>query len=236
MDIHECCIGGDLVELQRLLAIPINVNEKDILGNTPLHYASINGHLELVLALLNAGSNIDVQNNYGWTSLHFASAHGHVNIIKELINHGADLNKKNNFGSSLWNSASVKSFCLTKLTELLEDNFNDRNQYGPILVDTRDDRGLTPLHYAILYRHAESVAELIKHGANVNLKNDYGSTPLHMASKIGHLEIVEILLGYSDRYITDLKGNTALECAMSQEIRDAFTNYGVPNVKEPEYN
>ena len=38
--------------------------------------------------------------------------------------------------------------------------------------------GMTPLHYAALYRHKEIMDLLVVNGANVNAKDKYGSTPL----------------------------------------------------------
>jgi hypothetical protein len=38
--------------------------------------------------------------------------------------------------------------------------------------------GMTPLHYAALYRHKENMDLLVVNGANLNAKDKYGSTPL----------------------------------------------------------
>ncbi|KAK4337429.1 hypothetical protein RND71_043540 [Anisodus tanguticus] len=49
------------------------LNEKDIFGCTPLHYASKEGNLKTVNSLLNLGASISVKNNDNQSALHFAA-------------------------------------------------------------------------------------------------------------------------------------------------------------------
>jgi hypothetical protein len=60
--------------------------------------------------------------------------------------------------------------------------------------NTRDDKGLTPLHQASRSGHVTIVAELLLWGASVDSRDHDFSTPLCEASLHGHTKIVELLL------------------------------------------
>jgi ankyrin repeat protein len=170
-------------------------------------------------------------------NIHDASAHNSVDIIRELINNGADVDQRDNYGTTFWNSLSVKDYFLYTVSELFQDTFNGQDYFVSSSQDHRNYHGCTPLHSAVRPGHFEAVKELIKHGANVNVTNDFGSTPLHMASRQGLSEIVQILLEYSDHSLRDIKGRTASDIALNQEIRDLIINYQeYPNIKDPGYN
>lgn len=47
-----------------------DVNMKDAIGSTALHYAAQGGHVDAVTALLKAKANINAVNNSGDTPLH----------------------------------------------------------------------------------------------------------------------------------------------------------------------
>jgi ankyrin repeat protein len=63
-------------------------------------------------------------------------------------------------------------------------------------VDARDEDGWTPLHWAVVNGHEETVELLLANGSDVNAKDDAfsGETPLHWAAENGHKEIVELLI------------------------------------------
>jgi hypothetical protein len=48
-------------------------------------------------------------------------------------------------------------------------------------LDARDERGCTPLHFAVVAKQREVVAVLVGNGADVNSHNNRGDTPLHMS-------------------------------------------------------
>ena len=54
--------------------------------------------------------------------------------------------------------------------------------------------GLSPLHVASIYGHADSSRILLEHGANVNARDHNAWTPLHYASLWGHLRVAQLLL------------------------------------------
>ena len=70
-------------------------------------------------------------------------------------------------------------------------------------VNSRDEHGATPLHWAAWMGRSSVVQELLKRGAHVNPRTRSGMTPLHIASHI-HPYVVHALLkaGANPRYRT----------------------------------
>lgn len=58
----------------------------------------------------------------------------------------------------------------------------------------RDEKGLTPLHWAAWKGRAEVFRFLLSHGADWEAKDDSGHTVLEFAAAYGHQEIVDLLL------------------------------------------
>ena len=52
----------------------------------------------------------------------------------------------------------------------------------------------TDLHSAAFEGDAERVRELLKKGADPNVRDEDGDTPLHDAASVGHVNVVRLLL------------------------------------------
>jgi ankyrin repeat protein len=66
-----------------------DVNEKDDVGNTPLHCAAQYGKSDLVIFLVEKGADINVKNTFGDTPLKLAENKGYITIIEYLKTKGA---------------------------------------------------------------------------------------------------------------------------------------------------
>ena len=64
-----------------LLESGADPNQKDIIGNTPLHLAACTNHTSMVTLLLKAGTNINSIDNSGRTPLHLAQSK--LKILKQ---------------------------------------------------------------------------------------------------------------------------------------------------------
>ena len=62
------------------------------------------------------------------------------------------------------------------------------------LVESRDKKGYTALHWACIKGHTDIVRFLIEAGADQNSVNNLGSSPLLLAAWKGHDEVVLVLL------------------------------------------
>jgi|GEM_PF-4010896 len=83
-----------------------------------------------------------------------------------------------------------------------------------IRVNTKDDRGITPLHCAAWSGYVPVVEILIQAGANVNVQDNLGTTPLHNAAWKGQDAVAKILLAAkADVNVKTLEGATPLHSA-----------------------
>ncbi len=71
----------------------IEVNVKDIWGQTPLHVAVHYNHSKCIEMLCNAGANVDARDHNGQTPIESAVLGGSVNCIRKLLDLGADVKK-----------------------------------------------------------------------------------------------------------------------------------------------
>lgn len=107
--LHTAAKKGELSKLNSILSMPVNLNDYDELGYTPLHYAVMNGHMECVRRLLEKGANVDmITNNLSKsTALHLAVYNKSKLIIKLLLSYGADYSTiKDNEGLTVRKAAS----------------------------------------------------------------------------------------------------------------------------------
>lgn len=86
----------------------------------------------------------------------------------------------------------------------------------PMLARTRDDMGMTPLHYSAKLKQADLAEWLINKGAHVNTRDWSGRTPLYMASLQGQIAVCKMLIRRGAGVNTpDQDGRTALHNAMN---------------------
>jgi len=61
-------------------------------------------------------------------------------------------------------------------------------------MNTVDDRGFSPLHYATSLGYHEIVAYLLDHGASVNIQDRFGNTSLNWACHGDHRQVIKLLV------------------------------------------
>jgi hypothetical protein len=127
-----------------------DLHAKDMLGDTPLHFACYNGHAEVVKALLEKGADLHAKDNNGYSPLHWACMYGHAEVVKALLEKGADVHAMDN-GERMplclactYGHAEVVKALLEKGADVYSGN------YG----------GLTPLRFACSNGHHDIAAML----------------------------------------------------------------------------
>ena len=100
-------------------------------------------------------------------------------------------------------------------------------------VNSKDELGVSPLHWAALNNNSKLVRFLLKNGANVNSAAVDGDTPLQTAVILGHTDIVKLLLDSgADPSIADNLGTTPLDVAKKDEIKAILLAHITPKEVE----
>jgi len=103
------------------------------------------------------------------------------------------------------------------LKYFLEDNGFDENN----LNSWDKNRFYTPLLLAVEDSDIEIIDELVKLGADVNVKDDNGKTALMDAAHEGEIDVVETLIKYNvDVSLTDRSGFSALHASVLSKNKD----------------
>ena len=141
------------------------------------------------VALVNGGKVTTRKD--GWTPLIGAAQHGHTDVCWLLLAHGSKLDERE-FGSE--NTALHEAAMLghlSTITALLDWS----PEKAEMLVNSKNQRGYTPLTIACQGGHLDCVLAILKAGA-VPLPTDQGLWPTHVAAKLNNVAVVETLLDH----------------------------------------
>ncbi len=76
---------GHLAICRLLIDKGAQLEAKDMLSSTPLHWAAIEGHVEIVRLLCDRGADVEARDRWGSRPLHDAARNGHISVVKELV-------------------------------------------------------------------------------------------------------------------------------------------------------
>ncbi len=171
-------LNGNGAIVEELLEQGADPNQALRGGETPLMIASRTGNIKAVKALLSQGVDVDATERHGQTALMWAAAEGNLKVVDALLNYGAD------FKTPLPSGFTPLFFAVREGRSKVVDrllqaglNINDvmqpqkRSGKGPL-------PGTSPLILAVENGHFELAAQLVKLGANPNIKQS-GFAPLH---------------------------------------------------------
>lgn len=108
-----------------------------------------------------------------------------VAVARMLIDGGIDVELSTSQGQTPLSHAASRG--TAEITELLIATKRAD-------LDSRDEDGVSPLHYASRHGHIDPVRLLLGAGANPSITENYGFTPLHEAAENGHAEVAHALL------------------------------------------
>lgn len=149
-------------DIIKFLSTIVSVDAKDVLGRTPLMYASFSGKLNIVEILVYAGANVNARDIRGNTALMFAAEHRHTNVIEFLLSNGAEPNIQGENGET----ALMRAYPNLHTLEVLLKGGAD--------PDFQDDRGDTALIIAAEYKNENAIMLLLKNGADLTITNNQG--------------------------------------------------------------
>ncbi|GBL93524.1 Ankyrin-3 [Araneus ventricosus] len=177
-------------------------NEKDAKGYSLLHIAaqSREDNSRVVQLLLDRGGDVDSITPHGHNPLHFAVSSRKRDTVVALIEAGASVNSKDLLGRTALHFSVCKgqSYPPCPVLNMVCDMWIvERLLCHPeITPNPVDERGETPLMWAVKERYLNAVEELLKKGANPNIPNQNKRTPLHetLSSRNPSDDIVSFLL------------------------------------------
>ncbi|MCJ1244429.1 hypothetical protein MMC30_001627 [Trapelia coarctata] len=90
--------------------------------------------------------------------------------------------------------------------------------HGTVDFNTRDSRGRTFLHRAVIEKDTDDLEFLLSNGHPVDLQDNYGYHPLHYAAKEGDSNIIEVLLKWgANPNATGFEGRTPLHLVLHSD-------------------
>ncbi|KXH64846.1 hypothetical protein CNYM01_07876 [Colletotrichum nymphaeae SA-01] len=217
-ELHEAARTGDADCIDKIIedVKSEEVNARDILGWTPLHYG-VRQH-DIAAALMKSPwIDVNARDLVEWTPLHYACktrknlddkidgrpARHHdpvgsmpYSTILRLIKRGADINAQGRDGVAPIHCAAITG--LVETVELLAEAGAE--------INVLDGSGKTALHWAAFYGRQATV-EYLWETANRALRDREGRTALHLAAISGKWEIA-IWLANHDADITAMDWNT----------------------------
>lgn len=184
----QCLIESGLLD---------SVDVLDNTSKTPLVLAVINNHIEITKSLLvdghaNPSPSVDEFTKPQFSPLNVACAHKNYEAAKLILDIGnIDLSAVRDSQGLCPLHIVAKNGGDAKLVELLISRGADPNGVDGF-------NRWTPVFYAIQEGHANTVEELLRNGARLNISDEDNLSPLFYALWEGHLSVLNMLQKYKN--------------------------------------
>lgn len=189
-----------LVLVEKLITYGADINLQDKNGRSALHIANMGGFLDVCKLLTGMGAHSAILDSMDNTPLHYAVSKNGIDIanINLLITKCPQaLCITNKFGETPLilairsRRADIEKLLksILKLTMIIMPRL-----CHTMILGHRTERGLTPLHLAVLEKQISCIRVLLAAGAEVNSRNHLGQTPLATAARDCTEEAVSLLL------------------------------------------
>ena len=165
-----------------------------------------------------AGQSVDfrMRDHQGESLLHAAARHNSCQVLPVLVELGADINARR-VGYPLWQVTPESAD--TPLHVAIERRSRDaaimliEMGANPDIQDVL--HGRSPLHMAAIFKDADIVSTLVRHGAKVNVRDVDGETPMFLALANSDFETVRILHDCgTDAHLRSASGHSPLHMAV----------------------
>ncbi|GJQ80549.1 hypothetical protein Trydic_g19954 [Trypoxylus dichotomus] len=198
--LHIACIYGNESVVQHLIESGADVNVKDRIGYTPLHYnvmryslcadgTELNGenltnHVSnrdktITKLLLERGADVNISASSAITTLCIAARLGNTKILNQLLEKSGKVNLQGALLAAIWGKRA------SNVKKLLQHGADPQ---------LRDERGYIPFHESICHQDEGIVELFLNSGVDVNAQNLNGETALHVAVRENLPETVKLLL------------------------------------------
>jgi len=193
----------------------VDVNQMDVFGNTPMHWAVTRGNTEILEHLINApGAKVNLPNEEDQTALMRACRLGRCEAAKMLIAAKANVTQVDKDGSTALMKAAWSGN--VPLIQILLDAFAHPS--------TIDKRKRTAMHHAANQGHAGAIQRLWEAKCPVDTPDFDEWTPLMHASNNGHYEAAKNLLELGANCMSRSEThNSACDYAWNLRIRSMLS-------------
>ena len=204
--LHESHEKGH-VELLRFINARLQFNPK---GEIPIEKARLDGalhHVKYLIKVMKCTIPDDM------SDIHVACIVGDVEKVKSALDSNGQsiLSTTDRYGTAAIHYAACELSVLHMIVGIVR-----KDGHNNCMLNLRDKRGNTVLHYCIMSGCTESVKHVIRiPGCNMNQLNVEGDAPLHLACKLKNIAVVQLLISNErcDLNIRNRKEDTALHIA-----------------------
>ena len=174
---------GFIQMVETLLALGIDVDSKDDLGQTALHRATRCKDEKMVRLLLKNGADVEYKDDDHRTPWSANLRCKNPGILQILLDAGANPSTCGQQGvSELYTAAKDGDTEIVKYMLKSGTNPSIQTQYG-----------WAPLHWAASYGHVDCVKLLLEAGAEPNAVSDQRVTPLDLATQADQSIVIDVL-------------------------------------------
>mmetsp|Transcript_37725 Transcript_37725/g.118096 ORF Transcript_37725/g.118096 Transcript_37725/m.118096 type:complete len:333 (-) Transcript_37725:1074-2072(-) len=194
----------------------VDVNERDALGNTPLHHAARTGSLLALEKLLEHDAKPMLANQFGQSVSHMAAINGRAKVLKMLYDKGSNVMNPDSNGASPAHYAAVADDVEVLRTLYYCQDF----PLGPETLSVVNNFDITPAHVAAQYDSCDALRYLASVGVNVvDCVDKDGDTPAHFAAKNNNFDCLKMLvnMGADIEDIENSEGDSARDLINDEE-------------------
>ncbi|XP_037071175.1 palmitoyltransferase Hip14-like [Pollicipes pollicipes] len=214
-DIVKATQYGVLERCRQLIDDGYDVNRRDNIDVTLLHWAAINNRMPLASYYIGLGAEVDARGgDLASTPLHWAVRQGHLSMVVLLIRHRADPTIRDVEGFACIHVAAQCGY--TNIVAYL------LAVTGGAGVNAPDDSGMTALMWsAYKTTGMDPTRLLLTFGASTCLQDQtYGNTALHWAVTARNVSAVQTLLrAGADTSVRNKQGATAHDIAQRHQVQ-----------------
>jgi ankyrin repeat protein len=184
--VHKIVLGISNASLDDYLSLSTaEIDKKDVMGKTPLHFAAVRGDLDAVSTLLRHEADPNLTSDALWTPLHEAAISSNFKSFHPLLMAGARVDALNNRGQTALSLAAYVRDDPRYFDCLLEYNTN---------IHLADKTGLTALHRACIRNRVESARQLIALKADIDALDNKQLSPVHTCVLSNSHDVLQLLL------------------------------------------
>ena len=184
-NLHQLVLNSAADKIRAQASQGANLNQQDINGDTPLHWAIEATRPEMVKLLLELGAAADIPDSVGRTPLFRAAEMGQTEVVGWLLDAGANPRSLNHTQQTPLHMACL--YNRPQVVDLLLKKGADPNAIERI-------SRRAPAHDACTYGSTRCLELLIKANARLDVLDTDGNTPLHLAGLDGAQMCAETLL------------------------------------------